>query len=222
MLVFTKHFSQVDVMTGMKCFSLLKFAAILGIFSSGLAISFGQNNSNISYQVANVVADVRLLDERLRLINAELEEMRRENAVLRRNLVSSQSQVDANMNKFATIANVNSAVADAVRQLEKRDDLMKDEIVLQVTKQIKEFAMKVNKTIGKIPSAAPKDNPKLRHSFPKNYPDNGVVYKVKSGDNLGSIAKAHNSTVDWIQNANERPDASYLLVGEELFIPIPE
>ena len=222
MLVFRKHFSQVDVMTGMKRFSFLKFTGILGIFSGSLAIGFSQNSTNMAYQLANVIEDVRLLDERLRLMNAELEAMRRENTDLRRQLSSSQSQVDASMVKFATLANMNSAIADAVRQLEKRDDMMKDEIVLQVTKQIKEFALTVNKSIGKIPPAAAKPDPNIRRTFDNNYPQVGIEYVVQPGETLSKIAAKLNSKVDWIQNANTIADPRRVQAGRRLWIPQAE
>jgi len=207
-------------MTGMKRFSFLRGAAIFGIAFGGMASGFGQSSANTAYQLANVIEDVRLLDERLRLMNAELEEMRRENTNLRRQLSTSRSAVDASMNRFATIANLNLAVADAVRQLEKRDDLMKEEIVLEVSKKIGEFANKVNNAIGKLPAAAPKPKPGVLSKFHTNYPENGVYYKVKSGDNLSKIAAAHESTVDWIQNANTIADPSRLQVGRDLWIPV--
>ena len=219
MLVFGKHFSQGDVMRAMKRFSFLRFAGILGIFTGSLAIGFSQNSSNMAYQLANVIEDVRLLDERLRLMNAELEEMRRENADLRRQLATSQSQVDASMNKFATLASVNSAIADAVRQLEKRDDMMQDETVLRVTKQIKEFAVTVNKTIGTIPPAAAKPDPNIRLTFDDNYPQVGIEYVVQSGETLSKIAAKLNSKVDWIQNANRISDPRRVQAGRRLWIP---
>jgi len=196
------------------------------IFGVVLALgtqSFGQANSNLAYQLANVMEDVRLLDERLRLMNAELEEMRRENRDLRQRLASSQSDVDASLNKLVTIGQLNNAIAEAVGQLEKRDDRMKDEIVLQVGRQIQEFADKVNKAIGKLPAGGAAVKRNIKTNFEKNYPQEvGIVYTVKSGDTLNKIAEKFDSRWDWIQNANEIADPSRLQVGRELWIPVEE
>ena len=47
----------------------------------------------------------------------------------------------------------------------------------------------------------------------------GVAYTVKSGDTLGKIAAANNSTVEAIVKANNLSDPDKLQVGQQLTIP---
>lgn len=174
---------------------------------------------NLAYQVANMAEDMRILDEAIRSMRVELESMRRENGQLRVQVSEYETRVGSSMDQLATIGQVNAAVSKAVAGLEMRDEKMKNEIILKVNQEITDFANSVKKSIGGLPAASAKPDLNLRTSFPKNFPDNGTPYIVRTGDNLSSIAKKFGSTVDWIQNANEIASPRHLQAGRKLFIP---
>ena len=174
---------------------------------------------NLAYQVANMAEDMRILDEAIRSMRVELESMRRENGQLRVQVSEYETRVGSSMDQLATIGQVNAAVSKAVGGLEMRDEKMKNEIILKVNQEITDFANSVKKSIGGLPAASAKPDLNLRTSFPKNFPDNGTPYIVRTGDNLSSIAKKFGSTVDWIQNANEIASPRHLQAGRKLFIP---
>ena len=166
-----------------------------------------------------MAADLRILDESIRSMRVELDDMRRENNQLRQQVSSYETRIGNSLDQLATIGQVNQAVAQAVALLEKRDEKMKSEIVLKVNQEITEFASSVQKSIGGMPAAPARRDPTLRTSFPKNFPDTGTPYVVRSDDNLSIIAKKFGSTVDWIQNANEIASPRHLQAGRKLFIP---
>lgn len=182
----------------------------------GLALA---QTSNLAFQVANMTEDLRILDEAIRSMRVELGNMRRENSQLREQVSGYETRIGNSMDQLATIGQVNQAVAKAVASLEKRDEKMKNEIILKVNQEITEFANSVKKSIGGMPAAPAKPDPSLRTHFPKNWPDSGTPYVVRSGDNLSSIAKKFNSSVDWIQNANQIASPRHLQAGRKLFIP---
>lgn len=175
--------------------------------------------SNLAFQVANMAEDLRILDESIRSMRVELDRMRRENNQLREQVSNYEARIGNSMNQLATIGQVNQAVAKAVALLEARDEKMKNEIVLKVNREITEFANSVQKSIGGLPAAAAKPDPSLRTSFPKNFPNTGTPYIVRSGDTLSSIAKKFGSSIDWVQNANEIASPRHLQAGRKLFIP---
>jgi LysM repeat protein len=175
--------------------------------------------SNLAYQVANMVEDMRILDEAIRSMRVELESMRRENGQLREQVSEYQNRIGSSMDQLATIGQVNSAVSKAVSALELRDEKMKNEIILKVNQEITDFANSVKKSIGGMPAASAKPDPTLRTSFPRNFPETGSPYIVRGGDTLSSIAKKFGSTVDWVQNANEIASPRHLQAGRKLFIP---
>lgn len=56
---------------------------------------------------------------------------------------------------------------------------------------------------------------------PSNLPrGTEIEYRVKTGDNLGAIAVAYNSTVDAIKEANDIVNENEILVGMVLIIPV--
>ena len=185
----------------------------------GSTVSFAQTpSSNLQYQVANLVADVRLLDERLRQTAIEMEELRRENARLRDLVQNYEANASSSLSRFATVDQLNAAVRKAVSALEARDEVAKKEVIAEVTAQIEAFGRTVNKALGSIPQVA-KPDPNVKVDFPKNYPDAGVPYTVAPGESLASIAAKLNSRIDWIQNANKISDPRLLQVGQVIFVP---
>jgi hypothetical protein len=57
----------------------------------------------------------------------------------------------------------------------------------------------------------------LMESF--SFPKSGVMYPIKEGDTLESIAEEFQSTTEWIESANGLKDKNALEEGRELFIP---
>ncbi len=184
----------------------------------GQSQSFAQT-SNLAYQVANMAEDVRILEEAIRSMRVELDNMRRENTQLRQQVGTYESRIDSSVGQLATVGQLNQAIAAAVSSLEQRDVKMKNEIILQVTDQITEFANSVNKSLSGMPAPKPKKDPDVLTSFHSNFPQTGTPYVVRSGDTISGIASKFGSTVDWIQNANKISHPRFLQVGQTLYVP---
>lgn len=200
-------------------FGWLASAACALLASFAAAPSARAQDSNLQYQVANLVQDIRLLDERIRQVSMQLEDVRRENAQLRQKIADNEANAGDLTAKFATVGQLNQSIQQAVAQLQKRDEALKGEIVLEVTSRIEDFARKVERIVGSVPQVA-KPDPTVRATFNlQGVPSSGTPYVVAPGDTLDSIARKFDSRVDWIQNANKISDPRLLQVGQTLFIP---
>ncbi len=174
---------------------------------------------SLQFQVANLTEDVRLLDERLRQMSIQLEDMRRENNRLRETVAAYESAAESNLAKFATVSQLEEALRQAVAALEKRDELLKREVVADVGKTVDAFAKKVNSALKGVSGIAPPD-PTVKNVFStEGIPTEGTPYTVAPGDSISSIAQKLNSRVDWIQNINKISDPRLLQVGQMIFVP---
>ncbi len=195
-------------------FTLL--AAVAAFFAPHSALA--QAGANIQYQVANLMEDMRLLDERMRLMTVQMDDMRRENERMRQLISNFEADADRNLGKFATISQLNEAIRVAALKLEARDDEINRKTVAEVGKTIDEFAKRVERAIGGM--TAPRPPTQAPKVFNKTgIPGTGTPYVVQPGDTLSSIAQKHGSRVDWIQNINEISDPRAVQVGQTLFIP---
>jgi LysM repeat protein len=173
----------------------------------------GYQGLNPQYQIANIEEDIRVLDERTRSLSLQVEQLTRENRQLREDM----ERVNELTKSIVTVAELNRAVAEATRGYQSGDR----EMLLKVTKQVEQLAKQTQAAIDSLaagvasrPSAS---KPKVH--FTEDYPKNGIMYTVQSGDTISSIANRFNSTISWINNANKISEPRDLQVGQTLFIP---
>jgi LysM repeat protein len=200
------------------CFAtlVLSISAVAILFSSQLrAQSYGGGQQQI--QLANVKEDIRVLDERTRLLTAQVEDLTRENQRLRDRLEMAEKVTNSQAGSFVTLSQMNQAIADLAAGLRESDR----ETVIKVTKQMEALANQTQKALNSLAKSASvrSANSAPPIKFTDNYPKTGVTYTVQSGDTLSSIATKHNSTTKDIQNANKISDPKQLQVGQILFLP---
>lgn len=201
----------------------LSLLALLIVTSLGWRASAQSATSNVQYQVANLVADVRLLDERLRQMSNEMENLRRENARLKELVQNYESNSGDKLARFVTVEQLNAAIRKAVEALEARDDLAKKEVINEVSKRIEDFWVKVSKALDGVAQGGPPKDSGVKTVFSEDgIPKKGVPYKVAPGDSIASIAKKLNSRIDWIQNINKISNPKLLQVGQVIFVPQEE
>jgi LysM repeat protein len=164
---------------------------------------------NVTAIVAGMREDIRILDERTRSLMSEIEQLKRENRDLRDG---------AGTAGYVSLSQFNTAVAELQKSIRAGDA----DTALQLTEQLEKHATQVQAaldTLAKGGTGVRTTTPGPAFTPDPNYPKTGITYKVQAGDNLAAIAKAHNSTVVWIQSANMIADPRSLQVGQTLFIP---
>ena len=166
-------------------------------------------NGQAGYQIANIEEDIRVLDERTRSLSLQIEQLTRENEQLREKM----NRVDELTKNIATVAELNRAVAEATRGYQAGDR----EMLLKVTKQVEQLAKQTQAAIESLAAGVAARPAEV--NFTEDYPKNGIMYTVQSGDTLSSIASRFDSTIGWVRNANKISEPRDLQVGQTLFIP---
>jgi LysM repeat protein len=181
-----------------------------------LGLAFVLTGQNINVTVANLEQDVRALQRDVGRLRIETEALVRENAELRK---AVSSQLESNRSQLVTIGQLNQAIAALQTQVNAASDRQKREIIAEVSKQIEALATQTQRAINALARSI-ESRPQVDQvvTFSDNYPTKGVQYVIQPGDTLGSIARRHNSRVEWIRNANRMPNDT-IFPGREIFIP---
>jgi LysM repeat protein len=196
------------------------FRALLSFITVSLLVSPVAAQDNLRVAVANLRQDVNLLGQSLKTIRLEIEELRRENARLRSQVSTASSKSDTN----AQISNLSVAIETLRREYGSADAQLRQQILVELNRQISALAKETQSAINSIAKAA-YNQPKVETPvhFSDNFPKTGKTYVVRSGDTLSKIARDHGSTIKHIQNANKIVNPSKdLQVGETIFIPVSQ
>ncbi len=184
--------------------------AVLGVGSSGFSQSSSQS---MAIDLANMREDVRLLNQRTGEMALRLERLERENAELKR-------QVAGSAQSYATVVQLNEAVAEINRTIRSSSANVRAETLQQVKVQMEQLAQKTNAAIDSLAKGvAAQPSAVQTPTFSDNFPKEGIKYTVQSGDSLALIARVTGAKLQDIINANRIADPNKLTVGQELFIP---
>jgi LysM repeat protein len=188
----------------------MRISVISLLISLGLAsFASGQSMSqNIGSQVAGLREDVRLLMQRVGEMSLRIEQLERENSALMRSTDGLEST-------YATVAQLNEAVAELNRAISSGDKTSQ----AQAAKAIQELARQTNAAVDSVAKGMAARPAITEPSFDDNFPKEGFSYTIQRGDTLSSIASRYRSTVRDIQNANRITDPTKIQVGQTLFIP---
>lgn len=174
---------------------------------------------NVNY--ARMAEDVRYLDERVTRLNAQVENLQRQNDQLMQAvqlLINQQNELTTSYNTFVQTTRTSLASLNNARQEDKAM------IIAEVTRQIQALGAQTEKAINQVASApatpAQPNIQNLPQSFSNDYPQTGVAHVVKAGDTLSGIARQYGSTVRDIQNANHISRPQQLLAGATIFVPV--
>jgi LysM repeat protein len=186
---------------------------VLGCVLTGTAL--GQNGPS-SFDVANLREDVRGLVLRVNELTLRLEQLERENAELRQRDSASAKSV-------ATVAQLNTAVADLNQNIRTAVATSKSETLQHVAEQMEKLARQTNAALdslakGASPRPATAVAP-VSGVSPDSYPKEGIRYTVQKGDTLAEIARRLGAKQQDIINANQISDPSRIVVGQSLFVP---
>ncbi len=187
--------------------AILCAAALAGLAGPVWAQSGGVPPGAV--ELANLREDVRGLTEQVARLSLRLEQVERDNADLRAKAASQN---------YATIAQLNAAVADLNRLVQAGDEATREQLTAQVGAQIKKLADQTNAALDSLAKGMAQRTP-VQTTFSEDYVKDGIKYTVQKGDTLDVIAKKTGTKKTDIINANKIPDPSKILVGQTLFIP---
>ncbi|MFA5264605.1 MAG: LysM peptidoglycan-binding domain-containing protein [Opitutaceae bacterium] len=172
-----------------------------------------------SADLANMREDVRLLSQRVGELTLRVEQLERDNSALQR-------KADTGAQAYATVAQLNEAVAEMNRLLKAAIASSKEETLQHVAAQMEKLASQTNEAIESLARrqsarvAAPSQSGVVAiGGFSDNFPKEGIKYVVQKGDTLAKIAQKTGAKTDDIINANKISDPSKIQVGQVLFIP---
>lgn len=165
-------------------------------------------------ELANLREDVRLLVQRVGELSIRVEQLEQTNAKL------SQSAANAERG-YATVAQLNAAIADLARDLRAADAANKADILNTVATQMENLARQTNAALDGMARAraATPTATTTTGNFSDNFPKEGVSYTVQPGDTVSKIAQKTGAKVGDIINANKLADPTKIKVGQVLFVP---
>jgi LysM repeat protein len=162
-------------------------------------------------EFANLREDVRGLVQRMGDLTLRLEQLERENAELRQRVAAADKG-------YATLAQVQAAVADAAASLRGAIAASRSETLQQVAGQLEKLGKQTNAALDSL-AKAQATRPVVQTNFAEDFPKEGVSYTVQKGDSLAVIAKKTGAKQQDIINANKLADPSRIVPGQTLFIP---
>lgn len=184
-----------------RCRCFVVFVA-LGLGSQGFS----------QVELANLREDVRGLSQRLGELALKVEQLEREN----RELKSGQSAVSKS---YATVSELNDAVADLNRIIRSSVAASRSETLAQVAVQLEKLGKQTNAALDSL-AKSQATRPAVTINFSDDFPKEGVSYTVQKGDTLAVIAKKTGAKQQDIINSNKLADPSKINLGQTLFIPI--
>ena len=185
---------------------------IVGLFGLLAATAFAQAPAP-QVELANLREDVRVLSQRVGELALRVEQLERENTALQR-------KSDAGAQAYATVVQLNEALATVNLALKNAVASAKAETLEQVAAQMEKLARQTNAAIDSLAKGLA-TWPAVAPSFSDDFPKEGISYTVQKGDTLALIAKKTGAKTPDIVNANKIADPSKIQVGQTLFLPIP-
>lgn len=179
------------------------------LFGIAAAAALAQPANNPAFEIAGLREDVRELRQRVGELSMTVEQLSRENAAL---------QAKAGMG-FATIDQLNKAIAELHRTLQGDLSEQKREILTQVATQLEKMGKQTNAALEAL-AKNQATRPAVQTTFSEEFPKQGVNYTVQAGDTLSAIAQKNGAKVQDIINANKLSDPTKIRVGQTLFIPL--
>lgn len=159
-------------------------------------------------ELAALRQDVLLLNQRVGELTLSVEQLTRENNALQ----------DKANRSYATVEQLNKAIADMNRTLQAELGDQKREVLAQVAGQMEKLGRQTNAALDAL-AKNQAARPVVQTTFSDNFPKEGINYTVQAGDTLAVIARKNNAKLSDIVNANKISDPTRIQVGQTLFIP---
>lgn len=191
----------------------MRLAAVLPLFVLPFLFPAGlsaQAAPSPAVELANLREDVRMLLQRVGQLSLRVEQLEAENARLSNAAAGAERS-------YATIAQLNAAIADLNRDLRAANAATKSEVLSVVAGQMESLARQTNAAL----DAASRNRTAAvsTPAFSENFPKEGISYTVAAGDTIARIAQKTGARAQDIINANKISDPTRIQVGQVLFVP---
>src|SRR5690625_3435706 len=188
----------------MRAFSILLLAlGCLGVsLSVGMfsAPAHAQANSrpdshqsrDTRVEIANLRADIQVLDRRMREMALAMEDLQNANRKLHSELERMRQQVNR-PNDGVSQGQLDRAISNLRQQFQSASSEQQRQILKDVTRQIEALGKQTKDALDTIARSSSgrssgSSNSKPPPSFSDDFPKTGVSYTVKSGDTLSEVA----------------------------------
>lgn len=176
-------------------------------------------------ELANLRADVKVLDRRMREMSLAMEDLTERNRRLS-NKVEKLKKQNSELAGTVSQDQLDRAVDNLRQRMKSANTEQRRQIIREVTQQIDALGEQTQAAIDAVAnnssrrsSSSSSSSSSSQTSFSEDFPKEGISYTVRSGDTLSAIASRHDSTVRDIQNANQIANPGAIQVGQTLFIP---
>lgn len=193
--------------------STLSLLACLPLISSAQSTSVRSQIAELSQRFTELERNYNLLKLEVSNLTAENNRLKQELAILKQSGGDEDVEEVLNAKIEAHRKSTENYVKD---QFERIMALLPGESESSQTQP----RQQVNQTPTSTTAAANTNTQQTHFQFSSDFPKDGEIYVVKSGDTLSKIARQFGSTVQYIQSANKIDDPNTVKVGQKLFIPI--
>jgi LysM repeat protein len=184
---------------------LSRTCALIVVLASVASAQVGDTRA----ELASLRQDVMLLTQRVGELTLSVEQLTRDNNSLQQQASRS----------YATVEQLNKAIADVNRTLQAELGDQKREILAQVSSQLEKLGRQTNAALDAL-AKNQATRPVVQTTFSEDFPKEGINYTVQAGDTLGEIARKNGARLQDIINANKIADPTRIRVGQTLFIPL--
>ncbi len=155
---------------------LPRFCALMTFFT----VSLSAQTTDPRAELAALRQDVMLLTQRVGELTLSVEQLTRDNTAL-------QAQASRS---YATVEQLNKAVADLNRTLQTELGEQKRDVLAQVAAQMEKLGRQTNAALDAL-AKNQATRPTVQTTFTEDFPKEGVTYTVQAGDTLAVIARKH-------------------------------
>lgn len=172
-------------------------------------------------ELANMRQELELLKQQVGTLQLTVESLQRENSELR-SAASAGKQSYATVTELNTaVANLNRAIKDGNADTQKKLDGQMKQLAKETNSALGDLAKTINTRTRGV-TATPASSGAMQQAAPTfsdNYPKEGISYTVQRGDSVSGIARKTGAKQQHIIDANRIANDKQLMIGQVLFIP---
>lgn len=210
-----------------------QLALVLSLLAAplNLAVAAPQDPS-LPYRMHTCEADIDQLQKRQETLESQIDSLQSKlsdvssaadssKGASQQKLALTDSSIERLSKELTSLRDYSKTMSDSVNSLQKKLTEKLAEVE-QESKQNSARAEKLEAALRSLTKLIQGQAAATHYSSESSASENGsssATYKVKSGDSLGKIAKAHNTTIDTLIKLNNLKPEAHILIGQELKLP---